>query len=168
MLKKLKNLKEDRTTNKTSSSIRERFKFLKEKHRPTYQKNLRTWNKRLDRVIDSAYEASNKHKTVLLDHKAKEPSSRLRILSKRLFSALWRRWSCDCETPHEARFCIDTCGSNGNNDLSKMNLTFNFVISHHRSRWYEGVVVMETTKYALVRLSGGPRTWVISMTLTMS
>lgn len=74
--------------NKTSSSLRERFKFLREKHPGTYQKNLGKWNKRLDRVIDSASQAEDNHKAVVMQHQAKVRSSRLRTLSKRLFRAL--------------------------------------------------------------------------------
>lgn len=155
MLQKLRNLKQDISANKTSSSLWERFKFLREKHRGTYQKNLGTWNKRLGRVIDSACQAADKQKTVILQHKAKLPSSHLRTLSKRLFDALWRRWSCDCETPHEARFCIATCGRNGNTDLSKMGINFDFLFSHHQSRWCEGRVVIEPTKYVSDHLRGG-------------
>lgn len=152
MLEKVKNLREDIKANRTSSSLRERFKFLREKHRGTYQKNLEKWNKRLDRVIDSASQAADNHKAIVLQHQAKAPSSRLRTLSKRLFSALWSRWSCDCETPHEGRFCIATCGRNGNTDLSKTSINFQFLISHHQSRWCEGRVVIESTKYASDRL----------------
>ncbi|KAJ0115202.1 hypothetical protein J7T55_001612 [Diaporthe amygdali] len=144
MLEKLKNLQKDRADNKTSTSLWERFKFLKEERRSTYLKNLKRWNERFGKVVDSACEAANERKAVVMHQKEKGPSTRLRTLSKRLFSALWRRWSCSCETPHEARFCIATCGRNSKNDLSKTSITFDFLISHHQSKWCEGTVVIES------------------------
>lgn len=147
MLVKLKNLKDDIAANKTSSTFGERFKFLKQERRTKYQKNLECWNTKLRRVIEYARQKADTHKAVVIYHKAKGPSYRLRTLSKKLFNALWRCWSCDCETPHEARFCIATCGRNSNNDVTKTSINFDFLISHHQYRWCESTVLIESTKY---------------------
>lgn len=150
MLAKLRNLRQERASGKTPSNLLERFKFLKEKNRKTCLKNLNTWNKRFGSVVNTACRAADRRRAVVVHQKDKGPSSRLRTLSKRLFSALWKRWSCDCENPHEARFCIATCGggghANGKDPGKTTGIAFDFLMSHHQSRWCEGTVVIESIK----------------------
>lgn len=157
MLAKLRNLQQERTSGKTPSNLWERFKFLKDKNRKTCLKNLSTWNKRFGSVVNTACGAANRRRAVLVHQSENGPSSRLRTLSRKLFSALWKRWSCECKNPHEARFCIATCGGHANwKDPGETGITFDFLISHHQSRWCEGTVVIESIKrYAPVHTCEG-------------
>lgn len=85
---------------------------------------------------------------MVISHEEEGPSSRLRTRSKRLFSALKERWTCDCDSPYEARFCIASCGGNADwsnwKDPSNARVTFEFLVSHPQSSGCEDTVVIES------------------------
>lgn len=155
MLLKLNKFQADRAAGNTSSSLWERFRFFKkEKDRTTCLKNLKTWRKNLGQVAERSSRVAEKQKGVLIlpvKDEVRVPSSLLRTLSNRLFSGLRKCWSCGCESPHEARFCIATCDGNGNKDPGETGIKFDFLVSHEETKWCEGTVHVKSIRYATVR-----------------
>ncbi|KAH7141957.1 hypothetical protein EDB81DRAFT_899415 [Dactylonectria macrodidyma] len=145
MRQALEKLQTDRLAGSTQSSFLERFKFWKkEKHRPTCLKNLETWNRRVAIVVEAACKATEGSKAV--STQSNGPSSRLRTLSRRLFAALSKCWPCDCESRHEARFCLANC-IHSNKDSGQGGIHFDFLIAHPQCqtkwKWRECTVMIK-------------------------
>ncbi|KAH6887610.1 hypothetical protein B0T10DRAFT_73730 [Thelonectria olida] len=146
MYQTLEKFQKDRLLGDALSSFSERLKFWKkEKDRNTCLQNLATWNKRVAIVIDAACKTAERRKAV--STRPKGPSSNLRTLSKRLFAALQKCWSCDCESRHEARFCLASC-IHSKKDPAQSGIHFDFLIAHPNCqtkwKWREGTVMIKT------------------------
>lgn len=147
---KLKQLKRNSAADNTSSSFPERFKFFKRtEDRATCLANLKRWREDFSSIVERVCRAEYKRNALGTKHIEQGPSSRLRSLSRKLFNALSSRWSCSCDTPHEARFCIATCGSNTKVDVAATSIEFNFLISHQQSMWCESTVAIESIRYVI-------------------
>ncbi|KAH7142859.1 hypothetical protein B0J13DRAFT_503233 [Dactylonectria estremocensis] len=145
MYQALEKFQKDRLAGITHSSFSQRFKFWrKEKDRTTCLKNLKTWNKRVAIVVEAACKATERRKAVSAPSKG--PSSRLRTLSRRLFTALSMCWSCDCESRHEARFSLANC-IHPNKDSVQGEMHFDFLIAHPQCqtkwKWRECTVLIK-------------------------
>lgn len=147
VLAKLKTLRRNRAADTTYSNLWERFRFLKHKDRKTCLKNLKTWNKRFGKFVESVCQAGYKQEALTVQQIDQGAAFRLRSLSKKLFQTLSSRWSCSCEAPHEARFCIATCGSNTKLGVALASIQFDFLISHRQSMWCESTVAIEAIRY---------------------
>ncbi|KAH6995388.1 hypothetical protein EDB80DRAFT_161715 [Ilyonectria destructans] len=150
MYQTLEKFQKDRLLGNTMSSFSERLKFWnKEKDRNTCLQNLAAWNKRLAKVIDAACKAAERRKAV--STRPKVPSSRVRTLSRRLFTTLKKCWSCDCESQHEARFCLASC-IHSTQDPLQSEIHFDFLIAHPscntKSKWREGTVMIKAQNSA--------------------
>lgn len=148
MYQKLRRFQAERFSGGTSTSFWERFKFLKkEKDRDACLANLRTWNTRIGIVIEHAHRKYVSRKAVSMEHKG--PSSQLRTLSQRLFTALSKCWACDCTSRHEARFCLASC-NNLKRDPTEYGISFDFLVSHtscHTTqKWREGTVTIRNPR----------------------
>jgi len=148
MLERLKRFQNAQLSGNTTGSFWERFRFWKkEKDRNTCLQNLRTWNSRVRQVVSAASEAARERKAVAAESSG--PSSRLRILSKRLFTALSNCWNCNCTSRHEARFCLASCG-NRKQDPSQCGIHFDFLVSHWgcqtSGKWREGKVTIKPAR----------------------
>ncbi|KAF6514185.1 hypothetical protein HZS61_006441 [Fusarium oxysporum f. sp. conglutinans] len=146
MYQAMEKFQKDHLAGSTSSTFLERLKFWRrEKDRSTCLKNLEAWNRRVAIVVKAASEATKKRKAILTVPKG--PSSRLRTLSRRLFTALSKCWSCDCNSRHEARFCLASC-INSQEDPGQGGIHFNFLIAdpHCQTtwKWREGTVTIKT------------------------
>lgn len=146
--KKLRKFQEEETTGRTSSSFWERFKFFKrQKDRDTCLKNLNTWNKRMKLVIDAAAGSRKALSTNRNQHNA--PSSQLRTLSRKLFTALSKCWSCDCTSQHDAKFCLSSCGGS-RRDPDEYGIYFDFLVGRSQCqeapKWHEGTVTIKAAK----------------------
>lgn len=148
MYQKLKEFGASRASGQTSSSFRERFKFWKrEKDRNVCIRNLRTWNKRLLRLTDDARRQPAGRNTLRAHRKA--PSSQLRVLCQRVYSALYKCWSCSCSKRHEAKFCLRTHEGPSQN-TAQADIDFEFLFSASAgqtsvSSWQEGTVLVRTS-----------------------
>jgi len=148
MYEKLRKFQGEQDAGTSSSRLWERIKFWRrEKDRETCLVNLKTWNKRLGMVVSGACREVEKRKTVSASNLG--PSSMLRTLSHRLFTALSRCWACSCGTKHEARFSLGSCQSSCNN-LAQAGIAFDFLISHSKGEttqiWKEGTVVIQAVR----------------------
>ncbi|KAL9000161.1 MAG: hypothetical protein Q9188_005727 [Gyalolechia gomerana] len=104
MYRRLKTFEDERRTNRTSSTAKERFRFWKkEKDRKKCLQALRTWNKNL-----LCYgEVARREPVVARPAESRNgPSPELREVSKLLYKALARYWRCACASPHQAQFCL--------------------------------------------------------------
>ncbi|KAL8921055.1 MAG: hypothetical protein Q9208_005946 [Pyrenodesmia sp. 3 TL-2023] len=123
LYRKLKAFKEQRRTQSTSSSVKERFRFFKkEKDRKMCLKALRTWNQRLLCLTEVARRAPTTPPTQ--SQARTGPPPQLRQVSKLLYKALARYWRCNCTTPHQAHFCLSPRES-----VSSTHLPYDFLFS---------------------------------------
>ncbi|KLU82101.1 hypothetical protein MAPG_01178 [Magnaporthiopsis poae ATCC 64411] len=162
MLLKLKNYQDGRRSGGLASSFRERFRFLRrEKEREACLKNLKIWNQRIHIVVDSACSAADRRKAITTKppDAASHPLSLLRQLSQRLFSAIWKCWTCDCPVgAHEARFSLASCAHSKAQPCKTIaQLSFDFLMSRHSPqappggsslsktpwKWREGTVIIK-------------------------
>ncbi|KAK0726074.1 hypothetical protein B0H67DRAFT_599016 [Lasiosphaeris hirsuta] len=152
---KLRKFQEDRDAGSTSSTFWERFKFLRrEKDRETSLKNLETWNKRIETIIEPT---CKRQKAISAPVAVPESGSslQLRQLSRRLFDSLGGCWVCSCHVRHEARFCLASCRGSYKKHatVDQVGISFDFLVSHqHRdatSMWHEGTVMTQKTRQVL-------------------
>ncbi|KAF4457914.1 putative intracellular serine protease protein [Fusarium austroafricanum] len=160
MYRKLETFQKESSEQKTESSFIERFKFWKkEKDRNVCLRNLNTWNKRITIMVNAACTAAEKRQPTT--SRPKGPSSQLRALSRRLFTALQKCWSCDCDGRHEARFCLASCMcSTKDSTKDSSGVKFDFLVTnprcHSQWKWREGTVRIKASD-ALSSLSSEDR-----------
>jgi hypothetical protein len=150
MKEKLESFLKQQHDQSTSSSFWERFRFLKtEGSRRKHLKRLREWNRDMDLFVQRACGAADRRKaaSMLRSH----PSSQLRKLSRRLFSTLSRCWTCQCASPHEARFSLESCGKFLPETQSRESgLFFNFLVSQlhtqGQEKWLEAKVTINASQ----------------------
>lgn len=156
MYNKLKQFASDRDSRQTSSTIYERFIFWKkENHRDKCLEQLRTWNKRLGRLIENARKEplttstvaaqSGTSKRSMGSHR-RVPSIQRRKLSQQLYHALSSCWNC-CAIRHEARFCLKVQDDQSTAD--DVAAEFDFLVSQEKGKknqctWQEGHIMMRS------------------------
>lgn len=145
MFRKLTGFAADREKGETTSTFKERIRFWKkEKDRTICLKNLSTWNKRLFRLTE---QAQREPVTKKLPSRAKDvPSSHLRSLSKKLYRALAKCWSCNCSTQHVAQFCLKARGDSAKPMVTEIDFDFLFSVQEDLKlgRWQEGTVIVRS------------------------
>ena len=146
MLARLKGFAADRETQQVSSMIKDKIRFWKrEKDRTNCLKNLATWNKRLFRLTEQARREPVAKKINISNRHV--PSSHLRALSQKLYSALAKRWRCSCREPHEARICLKARGASDKMQAATEvdSVDFDFLFSTAKNAghdWQEGRVLV--------------------------
>ncbi|KAI4189759.1 MAG: hypothetical protein L6R41_001242 [Letrouitia leprolyta] len=148
MYRRLKAFEDERRTHTTSSNAKERFRFWKkEKDRKKCLQALRTWNKNLLCHREVA------HREPV--HRPAEPQTRtepppqLREVSRLLYKALARYWSCNCTSPHQARFCLTPRQS-----TTPAHSPYDFLFSttspsgQTHVSWMEGTVLLQSKEEA--------------------
>lgn len=145
MYHKLKRFEAERKGNQTSRSVKERLRFWKkEKDRCTCLKALKTWNKRLLCLAEEA------RKEPILTKKssimARGQFHHLRPLSRAVYNALAKSWKCNCDIPHEVRFCL-MLRDTPTKDPDKVEVDFDFLFLattdiQKSSNWQEGTVLV--------------------------
>lgn len=153
---KLRRLQEARDAGGLSSNLLERLRFFKkDKDRKMCLKNLRTWNKRVYMVVESASPVAADRGEAATPTVAvpAHPASLLRTLSQRLFDTIRKSWSCDCSREgHEARFSLASCAGTSTSPKRKTDLTevfFDFLVSRPNCQswgWREGTVMIKPAR----------------------
>lgn len=150
MCKKLAMFIRQQENQATSSTLWDRFRFLKkDSHRHKYLQNLREWNRDMDLFIQRACEATKRKKAVPAYRTA--PSSQLRTLSQRLFTTLSNCWTCQCSSQHEARFSLESCGTSlREKEPRESGIFFDFLVSRPNvqgsEEWLEAKVTIKASQ----------------------
>ncbi|KAL8996714.1 MAG: hypothetical protein Q9169_003829 [Polycauliona sp. 2 TL-2023] len=147
MYQRLKAFEQERRTQATSSTARERFRFWKkDKDRKTCLKALRTWNKNLMCLTEVARREPVARKAATPSRAG--PPPQLREVSKTLYKALARYWSCTCPASHQAHFCLSP------REVSQAHSPSDFLFStlsadgQSHPSWTQGTVLLQTKEDA--------------------
>lgn len=167
MLQNLRNFARDRSAENTKSKLMERFKFFKtEKERDHCLELLEKWNKRLHRLtiqvqgqttsqswpLVAPAQSSPIHPWNSIVLSVKNPSARIRLLTKDLYTVLSNSWNCSCQPHHEARFCLNLHTHHGlDKSFPDVEAEFYFLVKASNSgsqarNWQEATVGMRKAR----------------------
>ncbi|KAL8658450.1 MAG: hypothetical protein Q9226_000982 [Calogaya cf. arnoldii] len=156
MYQKLRAFEQERRTQTTSSTAKERFRFWKkDKDRKTCLMALRTWNKHLMCLTEVARREPVSRKAPMPSRTG--PPPQLREVSKTLYKALARYWSCTCPASHQAHFCLSPREQSHVHSPSDFLFSTRPVGGNDRPSWTQGTVLLQAkedaSKYECVALN---------------